>query len=1369
MPRRNAGRDSFAGFLKSVFQQNTTRRRSGVSRRERAAESIVEALEERSLLSSNSVFEGLFDYQAATPQKTLSSYSGFLSSPDGRAPLTVAMDFLHSHASQLGVTSADVDSLQVMNQYVSTDIGVTHIYLQQFVHGIPVVNANVNVNLTSAGEVINVGSTMIPGASVSTPAANPALTPSQALDALVSELNWTYESSPNELVIDRGTPRQDGTLSASGISRDDIPFSLQYAPLPNGSLELTWLLNVQTTDGQSWYDASVSAVDGTLLNLVDWGNAASYRAIEIPFENPIERTPQIILNPQDGTASPFGWHDTDGVAGAEFTDTRGNNVFAQEDMDDNDVDTGVTRPNGGATLDFDFPFNGTLAATDPVNVAAATVNLFYWNNIIHDVLYHYGFNEAAGNFQFNNYGNGGIGGDQVQADALDGSGTDNANFFTPPDGTSGRMQMYEFTFTTPTRDSDMDSFIITHEFGHGLSNRLTGGPANAGALQAAQSRGMGEGWSDFLALMFVQKASDTQNGAYSTGNYVLGNPLNNPFGGIRDFPYSFDMTISPKTYGDFNPFTAPHPNGEIIAATLWDLNWLLINGNGVTMPAYGFDSDLYNGTGGNNLAMQLFVDALKLQPSNPTFLDFRDAVLRADQIANGGVNQTAIWTAFARRGMGVSAVAGSAFGGNVVEAFDVPLTLTITPSTIREDGGIAAAVGTLTRPNGFNGTPPLLVTLVNGDASEINIPSQIQFNAGQLSISFAIDAVDDSILDGTQNVNIIAQTADFNAFNTIAVDDYEPLSVTFNDPSIYENAGAGATTVTISRGSTALSSPDTYVVVNNALERYDSTGTLVSTRTIPYPGGLRPAGEDARDAIVLQNGRIAVMNGATTAYLSVFNPTFNFWQHIPVSGLTGSSAEPGSGGVASFGTRVFLADASNSGIDPGGVLMVNLTTSAVQRISAIPMRDINIGIDGTIYALDVPGTMLYKFDATTGFPVGTVSLPVPVRAIAVDAAGTIYGAGTAGDVSVISAAGSLTSVVNVGSDDLDDIDVNIIDVVLIGTAAGNYLVTDTTFSTITTFASSVAQDAFVLFDEHPTLSSGSVFVNLINGDPSEISVPQTVIIKAGQASATIPVDAVDDQMLDGTQTVTLTATSPGYASGSDTIDVLDYETVILDVIAAQVPESAGNGATQVQLTRSDVDGPFNHIERQALTDSVAKTILDNDVTFGFLTIPDQYSFVTDVNLTITLAHSWIADLDIYLVSPSGTRVELVTDLISNEPYMTGTIFDDEARISILHAASPFSGRVLPEGKLSDFDGENPSGTWRLEVIDDNLRDSGTLISWTLDVETKGPEALTVNLSSSDTSEATVASQVTIPANQLTASFPLNAVDDMLLDGTQTVT
>ncbi len=96
---------------------------------------------------------------------------------------------------------------------------------------------------------------------------------------------------------------------------------------------------------------------------------------------------------------------------------------------------------------------------------------------------------------------------------------------------------------------------------------------------------------------------------------------------------------------------------------LWDLNWAFINGSAIdtSLPnvGLGFNSNLSATTGGNNLALRLVVQALKLQPANPNFLQARDAILDADLLLNGGINQATIWNVFARRGMGVSAQAGN--------------------------------------------------------------------------------------------------------------------------------------------------------------------------------------------------------------------------------------------------------------------------------------------------------------------------------------------------------------------------------------------------------------------------------------------------------------------------------------------------------------------------------------------------------------------------------------------------------------------------------------------------------------------------------------------------------------------------------------
>ncbi len=1615
MTRRPQRTNSILQALKSMFFLPQNQRRSGLQRRTGFCAS--EFLESRELLSGNSVASDMSEFQVAPNQTQLNPARGFLTGPKVADPLVIANSFLRNNADKLGLTTTDIASLQLTNRYRSSGSGTTHLYFQQTVNGVPVISSNLNINVARGGQVINVGSTVLPAVSANTPAPAPTLTASNALDALVTKFNWQYDGRPRVLSSNHASSTKDVKLSSAGISiANEIPASLRYVPSADGTLELAWLLNVQTTDSNGWYDAAVSATDGSVLNVVDWMHPASYNAIEMPGENPLETPHSLIVDPQlrGNAGSPFGWHDTDGAVGAEFTDTRGNNVFAQEDKDADNA--GGTRPDGGAGLVFNFPFDPAQGAV--ANENAAIVNLFYMNNVIHDVLYVYGFDEASGNFQFNNYGKGGLGGDQVIADALDGSGTNNANFATPPDGISGRMQMYEFTWTTPTRDSDLDNFIIVHEFGHGLTNRLTGGPANAGALQLDQSSGMGEGWSDFLGLMLVQKTTDTQAGAYSAGNYVNGSPLNDPLGGIRDFPYSVDMAISPKTYGYFRTNTTPHPNGEIIAATLWDLNWLMINGNGLDVTGKGYSADIYDAASdaGNTELMKVFVEALKLQPANPTFLDFRDAMLDADMSMNGGENEVAIWRAFARRGMGWSAFdGGSAASGNVREAFDLPPGLTlefiIDPASIREDAGPSSLTGTIVRPSSWPSSSPLVVTLSSSDTNEIVVPATVTIPAGRSSLSFPIDVIDDTFLDNTQTVSITG-TATFagrvgRAQATVQVLDHETLTMTISKTTISEDDGNGAAQVTITRSNTDVTAPNAFSVVNNRLIEHNPAGIRVSSRAIPWPLGARPTGEIARDVVVMENGRVAVHNGTTIGYLSVLNPSTNAWDHILVPGLSSDPAISGSGGISSTGNFVFLSDMSTSGSDPFGVVRVDTVTRNVTRfanqslgyrmfvkdvfgdsiveidlqtgatinefavpagisgfadfdnglafdgtglwitgganepnllykldpnngtvlethfigtfigndweglawlndqlyflaggtssliakydpvqrqftnvwdISAIngtngiiwkglagikgpdrliatsvlndfvveinPLngqitnewrsgltatpygiatadgeiyigefldgtidvfnrqgvlqrvmdvslasvealaalggddvqtlvatdyryRDIYSGLDDKFYALDKNGIAVGRFNSTALALEEFFDLSTPVNAIAVAADGTIWGAGGDGILYHLSETGAVIGQRRIGSVALVDIDLNVTGQILLTSTAGRVYRTNTSLATPTSYLAGTTV-AYASLGRHQSLPAGDLIVNLTNSDPSEVSLPATVVIPIGQRSVTIPLNAVDDNILDGSQFVTITATALGYiGTQSETVNVLDAEFVGVDIIAPSISESAGLNATQARVYRTDINGPFSFISQQSYTNTTAQTILDADKTTSKITVPVQSSTLTDVNVTLSLTHGFLADLDVYLVSPRGTRVELMTDIITNGKVMTATVFDDEANFSILTGSFPFTDTFRPEGQLLDLDGENPTGVWTLEITDDNTREFGTLLSWSLDIETLGLGAVDVVLTpNGDTDEIFVQRTVRIPANQSQVIIPLGAVDDNILDGTR---
>ena len=215
-------------------------------------------------------------------------------------------------------------------------------------------------------------------------------------------------------------------------------------------------------------------------------------------------------------------------------------------------------------------------------------------------------------------------------------------------------------------DGSLDNGIVSHEYGHGISTRLTGGAGNSNCLGNAEQQG--EGWSDWFAMMLTIKPGDSGDDARAAVTYSLGQPYDGPGLPDRPFRYSTDMTENPLTYGDTNnpSLVQPHGIGSVWATILWDLAWAYID-------KYGYDEDLFNGIGGNNKVMQIVTDGLKLQPCGTGFVQSRDALLAADTALTGGEDQCLIWEVFANRGVGLNASQGGAFSRtDQVENFDLP-------------------------------------------------------------------------------------------------------------------------------------------------------------------------------------------------------------------------------------------------------------------------------------------------------------------------------------------------------------------------------------------------------------------------------------------------------------------------------------------------------------------------------------------------------------------------------------------------------------------------------------------------------------------------------------------------------------------------
>ncbi len=636
-----------------------------------------------------------------------------------------AKQFLLSKKTELGISADDVASMKVASSTFSKKSGLTHLYFQQQIGDIPIHNAILSVHLNGQNEVVAYNSRFVKQVEGKLGGNKSAtMTAEEALDAAAAELG--YKPSSNTILIeDVGGPTQKKIFQNDDYSLDLIPVEQVYQTVneKTGETKLTWEVTFVELSEENWWCARVDATTGEMLDknnfMVSCDHGAhehgtcdhagkggsffskmynslttsmagdTYNVFAIPIESPLYGGRTLEVDPADGTASPFGWHDTDGVAGAEFTITRGNNVWAQEDRNGNNG-TGYS-PDGGASLHFDFPLDLTKAPI--VNEDAAITNLFYWNNILHDFLYGYGFDEVSGNFQENNYGNGGAGGDFVFADAQN-PGNCNANFGTPPDGGNPRMQMFTCSIASPSRDGDFDNEVIAHEYGHGVSNRLTGGPNAAGCLSNREQ--MGEGWSDWLGLMITWKPSDMATTPRGMGEYLFGQSAGSA--GIRPAPYTTDMGVNPATYGDIGGLSIPHGVGYVWGTMLWDLHWALIDVHGT---ATGFD-----------LSMDLVMEGMKLQPCSPGFVDGRDAILAADMAMNGGANQCLIWEVFARRGLGYSASQGSSNSTtDGVEAFDLPPTCFIKASPLAQsvcspdDAAYTVDIG-----NGFMGNVTLSTT-----------------------------------------------------------------------------------------------------------------------------------------------------------------------------------------------------------------------------------------------------------------------------------------------------------------------------------------------------------------------------------------------------------------------------------------------------------------------------------------------------------------------------------------------------------------------------------------------------------------------------------------------------------------------------------
>ena len=831
----------------------------------------------------------------------------------------IAIEYMQSTAMDEGFEPTDFQDYQIIHKFESANNGVTHLYIVQQYQGVEVEHAIFNVNILSDGTVFHHGNKGVKQIASKIAKSNPTVGCHEAFGKCLTDLGITTTASKvrSEKNNEIRFVKPDGLF-------DDVLVRKVYALQPNGQYRMVWGMEVVSNSTGEALHYQIDVATGQILKKENIAikcqfdhkehdnqcrpvsktvqanpkepkrieqedeleinqmimDGSQYNVFPLPGESPNHITRSAITNPADAIASPFGWHDTDGVEGAEFTITRGNNVRAVAEHDGDNVGDD-NEPDGGASLIFDFPID--LTGEPKTYTDASIANLFYVNNVIHDVAYRYGFDEAAGNFQETNYTGQGAGGDGVTAfgqsridEDPSGDTRNNATFQTGAEGFNSTMNMFvwergvsgsdlleilepaalagttfrghpaafgpelsaggtiglvveaidllacdplsnpsdmagkialidrgicnfdlkvqnakdagaiavvvcnfeessstmggnvdsgipsvmigsqdcavlkasiseglrirlkEPTATGPDQvDGTLDNGIVAHEYAHGISTRLVGG-AQRRCLSSDQQ--MGEGWSDFFTLILSVEAGDTGATPRGIGTFVQRDDTDGL--GIRRFPYSTDMSINPLTLGDIVlTGSSPHALGSVWCSMIWDLYWALAERD-------GFDADVYDGSGGNNRAIQLVMDGMKMMDCSPSFIDARDAILAADMANSGGFNQQLIWEVFARRGLGASAVTGNGQDRtSAVEAFDVPgqydpgLKLEKSMTQLINPGDDITVTLKVTNDNAVVETNLVLTDLIPSGSSYVNnsasqavqiVGDELRFNLGSI-------------------------------------------------------------------------------------------------------------------------------------------------------------------------------------------------------------------------------------------------------------------------------------------------------------------------------------------------------------------------------------------------------------------------------------------------------------------------------------------------------------------------------------------------------------------------------------------------------------------------------------------------------------
>ncbi|WP_165074592.1 M36 family metallopeptidase [Paludisphaera rhizosphaerae] len=598
-----------------------------------------------------------FSHETGNPSKIVATGQ----TPTKDQYIKRALDYVQDIGPALGFAPTQATEYVPDPNVQKTSTGATAVYLQQHYKGIPIFQAAQTVRFSPNDTLTDtVGDTI----TVDQPL--PVAPRLSVQEAVLKAAQHVAEPTPDEMgekdqfgeAMDHPKVDVQGfqpKVTAMFASRADHPCVLEAGPFGSEfkanliwfpaatGLLLGWEIIVTMPGYEGQFRTIVDADNGEILYCKDLVKSLFRANVVFPDGStprqmktlPIPLADLTLPAPPPGSL-PNGFPDP-WVASDR---TIGNCVRAH---------LGVNGPSfQGLPQGGDVVFDPASPTGDEQKV----LNIFYLNCFIHDFFYLLHFREADGNFQTDKFGRGGIGGDPVDARAHSGVVRGTANMITPVEGTNPIMNMGLVSSTN--RHTAFDASVVFHEFTHGVTNRLVAGPQNTSALEAPQSIGMGEGWGDYIACTILKKDV--------VGDWVVGRAQ-----GIRGFPYD---SAFPDHFGKLGAGRyAADPNsgqprdehnvGEIWCATLREMNRNI----------------------GDSLGLQLVVDALKLAPPNPSFLEMRDSILTAldNQLVAGKLSppehdaaRVGVWKAFAKFGMGPAAQSNGSQLNGIVADFQTP-------------------------------------------------------------------------------------------------------------------------------------------------------------------------------------------------------------------------------------------------------------------------------------------------------------------------------------------------------------------------------------------------------------------------------------------------------------------------------------------------------------------------------------------------------------------------------------------------------------------------------------------------------------------------------------------------------------------------